>query len=193
MNTRKFTAQGDSEPFTVSEFIFNPNSHRCVCAKSLQSCLTLCNPMDCSLPGSPVHGILQARILEWVAISFSRGSSWPKTYYVMVQLFLFYRREESSGISNVSESKLLVGVKTGWNCSHLNLCPTSSLTIKPSYADHGQWASNIKVFLRWGHLVFMDERFWMPSYSRSYGVTYQLTFLPSSFCSDQSRHHTYGP
>ena len=41
-----------------------------------QSCLTLCDPVDCSLPGSSIHGILQARILEWVAISFSRGSSW---------------------------------------------------------------------------------------------------------------------
>ena len=40
-----------------------------------KSCLTLCNPMDCSLPGSSVHGISQSRILEWVAISFSRGSS----------------------------------------------------------------------------------------------------------------------
>ena len=40
-----------------------------------QSCPTLCNVMDYSLPGSSVHGILQARILEWVAISFSRGSS----------------------------------------------------------------------------------------------------------------------
>ena len=40
-----------------------------------QSCPTLCNPMDCSLPSSSVHGIFQARILEWVAISFSRGSS----------------------------------------------------------------------------------------------------------------------
>ena len=40
-----------------------------------QSCLTLCDPVDCSLPGYSVHGILQARILEWVAISFSRGSS----------------------------------------------------------------------------------------------------------------------
>ena len=40
-----------------------------------QLCLTLCNPMDCSLPGSSVHGILQARILERVAILFSRGSS----------------------------------------------------------------------------------------------------------------------
>ena len=47
----------------------------CVCAKSLQSYPTLCNPMDCSLPGSSVHGILQARILEWAAISSSRGSS----------------------------------------------------------------------------------------------------------------------
>ena len=44
-----------------------------VCAMSLQSCLTLCNPMDCSLPGSSVHGISQARILEWVAIPFSGG------------------------------------------------------------------------------------------------------------------------
>ena len=42
-----------------------------------QSCLILCNPMDCSLPGSSVHGVFQARVLEWVAISFSRGSSLP--------------------------------------------------------------------------------------------------------------------
>ena len=39
-----------------------------------QSCLTLCSPMDCSLPGSNIHAIFQARILKWVAISFSRGS-----------------------------------------------------------------------------------------------------------------------
>ena len=43
-----------------------------------QSCLALCNPMDCSLTGSSVNGILQARILEWVATSSSRGSSWPR-------------------------------------------------------------------------------------------------------------------
>ena len=46
-----------------------------MCAKL---CLTLCDPMDCSPPDSSVHGILQARILEWVAISFSKGSSWPR-------------------------------------------------------------------------------------------------------------------
>ena len=43
-----------------------------------QSCPTLCYPVDCSPPGSSVHGISQARILEWVAISFSRGSSQPR-------------------------------------------------------------------------------------------------------------------
>ena len=44
----------------------------------LKSCLTLRDPMDCSLPGSSLHGILQARVLEWVSISFSRGSSQPR-------------------------------------------------------------------------------------------------------------------
>ena len=47
-------------------------------AKSLQLCPTLCDPMDCSLPRSSVHGIFQARVLEWVTTSFSRGSSQPK-------------------------------------------------------------------------------------------------------------------
>ena len=43
-----------------------------------QSCLTLCDPVDCNPPGSSAHGILQARVLEWVAISFCRGSSWSR-------------------------------------------------------------------------------------------------------------------
>ena len=47
----------------------------CMSAQSLQLCLTLCEPMDCSPPGSSVHGIFQARILEWVAIPSSRRSS----------------------------------------------------------------------------------------------------------------------
>ena len=46
--------------------------HMCVLG---QSCPTLCHPMDCSLPGSPVHRILLARILEWVAMPYSRESS----------------------------------------------------------------------------------------------------------------------
>ena len=62
-------------PGDASGFIGNV----CVCVWSVcavaQSCLTLCNPMDCSPQGVSVHGVFQTRILEWVAISFSRGSS----------------------------------------------------------------------------------------------------------------------
>ena len=50
----------------------------CVHAKSLQACPTHCNPLDCSPPGSSVHGTLQARILEWVATTSSRGSFQPR-------------------------------------------------------------------------------------------------------------------
>ena len=65
----------------------------------IQSCLSLCDPMDCNLPGSSVHGIFQARILEWVAISFSRGPSQPKDQtYISCSLTLagrFFTSEPS--------------------------------------------------------------------------------------------------
>ena len=62
---------------------FWPCRAACICivrvrAQSLQSCPTLCNPMDYSPPGSSVHGILQARILGWATMPFSRGSSQPR-------------------------------------------------------------------------------------------------------------------
>ena len=63
--------QEDSLPLS---HLGSPVLPLCVCEVT-QSCPTLCNPMDCSPTGSSVHGILQARILEWVAISFSRESS----------------------------------------------------------------------------------------------------------------------
>ena len=50
----------------------------CVHAEMLQLCPTVCSPVDCNPPGSSVLGILQARVLEWVAIPFSRGSSRPR-------------------------------------------------------------------------------------------------------------------
>ena len=53
-------------------FFYDPGYY----AKSFQSCPTFCDPMDCNLPGSSVHGTLKAWLLAWFAISFSRGSSW---------------------------------------------------------------------------------------------------------------------
>ena len=55
----------------------------CVCVLVAQSCQTLRDPVDCSLQGSPLRGISQSRILEWVAIPFSRGSSRPRRSYNM--------------------------------------------------------------------------------------------------------------
>ena len=65
--------------YSTSIFSFLRSIHTVLyngCAKSLQLCLTLCNPIDGSPPGSPVPGILQARTLEWVAISFSNAWKW---------------------------------------------------------------------------------------------------------------------
>ena len=61
-----------------TSFRFCDTDHWETFSSVTQSCPTTCNPMDRSLPGSSVHGIFQARILEWVAISFSKGSSWPE-------------------------------------------------------------------------------------------------------------------
>ena len=65
--------------FNVSSKKFNKpflNCNAAAAAKSLQSCPTLCDPIDGSPPGSPVPGILQGRTLEWVAISFSNAGKW---------------------------------------------------------------------------------------------------------------------
>ena len=66
-----------------------------------QSCPTLCDPMDCSLPGSSIHGIFQARILEWVAVSFSRRSSrhtvWTRVSHIVGRCFTVWATREEYG------------------------------------------------------------------------------------------------
>ena len=71
--------KGERSGFLILVIQWSPVAS-CVHAKSLQSCPTLWDPVDCCPPGSSVHGILQVRILEWVAISFTRGSSWPRDW-----------------------------------------------------------------------------------------------------------------
>ena len=65
-------------PSAIQQVLASYLFYMCMCAKLLQSCLTLCDPMDCSPPGPNVHGVFQARILKWVAMPFSRGSSWSR-------------------------------------------------------------------------------------------------------------------
>ena len=67
------------------------------------SCLTLCDPMDCRPPSSSVHGILQARILEWVAIAFFKGSSQPKDQtwvsYIAGRFFTVWATREAGKVN----------------------------------------------------------------------------------------------
>ena len=70
-------------------YCMNENSTSTLLAKSLQSSLSLCNHMDCSPPGPSAHGIFQARIREWVAISSPMGSSQPKDR-TCVSFFFFF-------------------------------------------------------------------------------------------------------
>ena len=86
-----------------------------------QSCLTLCNSMDCSLLGSSVHGIFQARILGWLAISFSRGSSQPRertqVSYIAGGCFTIWAtREVLSSQLNTTRNK-----QQTIKCPHLNI------------------------------------------------------------------------
>ena len=64
----------------ISEDKLPSSTHVTACCLFAKLCLTLCDPMDCGPPGSSVYGIFQARILEWVAISFSRGSTWTTSF-----------------------------------------------------------------------------------------------------------------
>ena len=94
----------------------------CVHAMLLQSCPTLCDPMDCSQPGFSVPGILQTRILEWVAISFSRRSSQPR---------------DRTCVSYVScIGRQVLSTSTSWgahSCVNLNELPELSL---PYFSIH---------------------------------------------------------
>ena len=84
-----------------------------------QSCPTLCDPMDCSLPGSSVHGIFQAIALEWIAISFSRGSSqprdWTRVSRILDRRFTFWATREVLG---VYKPRILVN---SWNYLVINI------------------------------------------------------------------------
>ena len=92
-----------------------------------QSCLILCDPMDCSPPGSSVHGILQAKIVEWVAIPFSRVSSQPRnrTQVSNIAASLFYH------LSHQRSPKQI--------CLYMYLSSTQSIWVVFFYAFQNKW------------------------------------------------------
>ena len=100
-----------------------------------QSCLTLCDPMDCSLPGFSVHGILQAGILKWVDIPFSRGSSqlrvWTQASYIAGRFFTVWptHNKSSKNVSWMSEgiSRIYFTVSVCFNLSSFRFILNSML------------------------------------------------------------------
>ena len=92
------------------------------------SCPTLCNPTDCSLPGSSVHGILQAGILEWVAMPFSRGSSQPRNrtqVSYIVGIFFTNCPFPKTGKSIISSYHIFVHKRADF-CARRKLGPSES-------------------------------------------------------------------
>ena len=104
---------------TVLTLLIFTSIHMSECVRIAQSCPTLWDHIDCSPPGSSVHGILQARILEWVAISFSRGSSWlrDRTWVSCItgRFFTIWATSESESRSVVPDSLQPHGLYSPWN------------------------------------------------------------------------------
>ena len=97
--------------------------HICVCSFT-HSCLTLYDSMDCSLPGSSVHGILQARILEWVAMPSSRGSSQPKDGNCIGTQVLYHFTTWEGPVRRVVAVQCCSVFSSVHCCSVALLCPT---------------------------------------------------------------------
>ena len=113
-----------------------------VCA---QSCLTLCNVIDCTPPGSSVHGILQARIMEWVAIPFSRVSSQPRDW---------------TQVSRIAGRILTLWATTHGMCIDNSgpHCPGQCAKDK-SHGHHDTVSASLPT-VAWQSLRRLDQRFW---------------------------------
>ena len=119
----------------------------CVLCLVAQSCPTLCNPMDCSAPGSSVHGIFQARALEWVAIPFSRDLPDPGIEPKSPALLADTLPSEPPG---KLYSRTLLFIHPIYNISNLHLLipnPNLSPTPDPDPGNHSGFCISVSVFL----------------------------------------------
>jgi len=92
-------------------------THTAAAAKSLQPCPTLCDPMDCSLPGSPVPGILRARVLEWGAIAFSIHTHTHTHIYISIHFLVHSSFNRHLAWFHVSDTPNNAAMKTGMQMS----------------------------------------------------------------------------
>ena len=141
-----------------------------------QSCQTLCNPMDCSLPGSSVHAISQARILEWVAIPFSQDSSSP----------------EINPGSPALQADSSLSEPSWWWCSVTKSCPTFCLPVNYSMPDFSVLHSfpefaQTHVMMPSSHLILCHPLLLLPSVFASIRVFSK----ESALCIRQSKYWSF--
>ena len=135
-----------------------------MCVQLLQSCPTLCNLRDCSPPGSSIHGILQARILEWVATPSSRGSSRPRDQTHIFGVAGGFLTAEPPGKLPQWSSAAAAAAKS------LQLCLTLCNPIDgspPGFSIHGIFQARV---LEWGAIAFSITL-----------ISHRLFFLEVSF------------
>ena len=116
-----------------------------LCVLISQSCPTLCDPMDCGLPGFSVHGILQARILEWVAIPFSRGTSQPRDRTVVSCIagrFFTYRATGKSIVQTPASQQCAHKMKAT-ACPSFPSFPLACVCMSPSSQPWGARQSEL--------------------------------------------------
>ena len=114
-------------------WFMSPYHLMCTRAQSLQLCPILCDPMDCSLPGPSVHGILQARILEWASMPSSKGSSWIRNEKLIC--YVSYIGRQITYRLLVPPGKPFPTPRAIRNTTHFRECPRA-LRAKADYPLH---------------------------------------------------------
>ena len=129
-----------------------------------QSCPTLCYPMDCSLLGSSVHGVFQARVLEWGAISFSRRSSrprdWTQVSHIVGRCFVVWATREVSNTEGGVKKK-----KMGWK-----IHSERKIVLGKAFL---QWMK-YKIWSRKKNLIVNFKPYWLDFYNTHSGYNYLL-------------------
>ena len=151
--------------------------YMCMCAKSLQSYPTLSDPMDCSPPGSSIHGILQARILEWIDISSSRGSSRPSD------------RTQVSCISCIAGGFFSAGLpgSPSFTYTHTHMHPYKyKHTGLSGCASGEEYACKCRRHRRHGFDPWVGKILWRRKWKPT------LVFLPGEFHGQRSRLQSMG-
>ena len=119
------------------------------CCFFAKLCLTLCDPMYCSSPGSSVHGILQARIVEWLAIPSSRGSSWPRDWTCVCCIGRWILYHWASRVAFQSLRTALISVMLLWDVTYflvyyLGWMQKLIVSGNPTWHFILQWSSTVK-------------------------------------------------